>query len=77
MTDPVVPPFVLMSDAEGLKTSAVAVALTLFPVFPHMREKKDGTPVAYDLDGHERIYAERAPPANETQLFDAGTPPAE
>ena len=33
-----------MSDAEGLKASAVAVALTLFPVFPQMREKKVGKP---------------------------------
>lgn len=31
-----------MSDAEGLNASAAAVALTLFPVFPQMREKKVG-----------------------------------
>jgi hypothetical protein len=30
------------SDAEGFKTSAVAVALMLFPVIPQMREKNVG-----------------------------------
>src|SRR5438552_6666122 len=31
-------------ELEGLKASAVAVALTVFPVFPQIREKKVGKP---------------------------------
>ena len=42
MTVPVVPPLIFASEAEGLKASAVALALTLFPVLPQMREKNVG-----------------------------------
>src|SRR5258708_6532333 len=35
-------PLPVNPEAEGLKASAVAVALTLFPLFPQMREKKVG-----------------------------------
>jgi hypothetical protein len=39
-------PFPTSPELEGLNASAVAVALTLFPVFfPQMREKKVGKPV--------------------------------
>jgi hypothetical protein len=33
---------VLLSEFEGLKASAVAVALTVLPVLPQMREKNVG-----------------------------------
>src|ERR1700684_3669916 len=44
VTAPEVP---LFSDAEGLNTSAVAVALTEFPVLPQMREKNVGSAVRW------------------------------
>ena len=70
------PPFVLMSDADGLKASAVAVALTLFPVFPQMREKKEGTPARTTCTVTSGLTP-KGPPANETQLLSTDTPPAE
>jgi hypothetical protein len=42
VTVPKGPPLEVRSEAEGLKASAVAVALMLFPGFPQMREKKVG-----------------------------------
>jgi hypothetical protein len=42
VTGMIVPPPV--PEFEGLKASAVAVALTLFPAFPQKREKKVGSP---------------------------------
>jgi hypothetical protein len=43
VTGMIVPP--TLPEFEGLKASAVAVALTVFPAFPHMREKNVGRPV--------------------------------
>src|SRR5208283_1302131 len=35
-------PLPMLAELEALKASAVAVAVTVFPVFPHMREKNVG-----------------------------------
>ena len=41
-TGMMVPPGPTLPELEGLNASAVAVALTLFPVLPQTREKKFG-----------------------------------
>jgi hypothetical protein len=42
-----VPEGTTLPELEGLKASAVAAALTVFPLWPQMREKKVGKPVCW------------------------------
>jgi hypothetical protein len=67
-------------ELEELKASAVAVALTLFPLFPQMREKKVGRPARWSCTvtigltpkgpgvGKVAQFADELPPAEYSTL---------
>ena len=72
VTGMIVPP--TLAEFEGLKASAVAVALTVFPAFPQMREKKVGSPARCTSTVTTGLMANAA--GNEEQsVFELVVPP--
>ena len=69
-------PLSTLPEFDGLKASAVAIALTVFPEVPQMREKNVRQIRLLHLHRDQRIYAKGGWQA-EVQSATGPTPPAE